>query len=75
MDQVCGWFASLNLGKDYSSLLKENLIGGDVLTTMSMEDFRSIGITAFGDLRRIQLKLDEQNKKWNAVCEQRLIMS
>jgi len=53
----------LSLSKDYSSLIRENGIVGEVLIEMSEDDFKAIGITAFGDLRRLPKKVAELQKK------------
>lgn len=59
VDQVVNWMKSLNLGEDYSGIIKQNHIDGDVLSVMKMEDFRELGIKAFGDVNKILRKVKE----------------
>ncbi len=51
---VVEWMKYLSLGKDYSALIQSNSIDGDALRMMTSEDFKEAGITALGDLKKIQ---------------------
>lgn len=57
VDKVCEWLKTLQLSKDYSSLFIQNAIDGAVLVTMSQADIKDIGITAFGDVRKLDMAL------------------
>ena len=52
---VKNWFYSLSLAKDYSQLLEENEINGSILMEELKEkkDLAELGITLFGDVRRV----------------------
>ncbi len=39
--------------------LKQNDIDGCVLASMTADDLKAIGITSFGDVRKIQLNLQQ----------------
>lgn len=54
------WLGGLCLTTDYSKLFEKEGIDGAVLSTMTKEDLRSIGITAFGDLKKIEEGVKEQ---------------
>jgi len=43
--------ASLTLSKSYSSIIQENFVTGEVLTTMTKEDWNALGVKVFGDVR------------------------
>jgi len=53
VDEVIEWMSRLNLSKNYSPLLKEHNINGIVLKTMTKEDWNTIGINVFGDVRTL----------------------
>eukprot|EP01060_Flectonema_neradi_P003226 TRINITY_DN1206_c1_g4_i1.p1 TRINITY_DN1206_c1_g4~~TRINITY_DN1206_c1_g4_i1.p1 ORF type:complete len:484 (+),score=101.02 TRINITY_DN1206_c1_g4_i1:154-1605(+) len=57
VQEIIAWMASLSLGNDYSKCLTENAIDGAVLTSLSESDLPSIGITAFGDKRKIAMAM------------------
>jgi len=54
VDDVCTWLKTLTLSKDYSSLFSTNAIDGSVLISLTADDLRSIGITTFGDIRKME---------------------
>lgn len=54
------WLGGLCLTQDYSKLFAKEGIDGSVLLTMTKEDLKSIGITTFGDLRKIEQGIKEQ---------------
>jgi serine/threonine protein kinase len=54
VDNVCDWMKQLNLTKDYSSLIQSNGIDGEALLQMkSKDEWRELGVTAFGDLLKL----------------------
>jgi len=55
IDEVCGWFEKLSLSKNYTTLLKTNGVDGDILVNelKTADDMKEIGITSFGDIRKI----------------------
>ncbi|KAJ9465598.1 F-actin-capping protein subunit beta [Diplonema papillatum] len=54
VEDVCAWIRTLGLASDYSQAVRENAIDGEVLPTMSEADLQeAMGITAFGDKRKI----------------------
>eukprot|EP00757_Euglenozoa_sp_SAG-D1_P023215 gene23215-9532_t len=47
------------MSKDYSDLIHESAIDGIVLKDLSKDDWKEVGITVFGDNRKLaQLKKD-----------------
>ena len=54
VEKVKEWFLKLGLQKDYSSLLEENQVNGQLLVKdlASKEDLVEFGITLFGDVRK-----------------------
>ncbi len=57
VSDVMNWMKSLVLTTDYATLVKSNGIDGDVLSMMSADDFKDIGVTALGDLKKIKRAL------------------
>jgi hypothetical protein len=54
VQDVCNWLSTLNLSQDYSKIFAKNAIDGDVLVTLTGEDIKELGITVFGDVRKLQ---------------------
>lgn len=50
-DDVVMFLKTLKLSKDYSEIIKQNNVNGEVLETMTRSDWQEVGITVFGDLR------------------------
>ena len=67
VDEVMEWVATLQLKKNYSQLLKDNDVEGDVLVEhlKTKDDWNELGITAFGDQRKLiratQILLNRKN--------------
>jgi len=53
--EVTEWMSHLHLSKEYNSLVKEHNINGLVLKTMTKEDWNSLGLTVFGDVRTLTI--------------------
>lgn len=54
VEEVCEWMKTLRLSKDYSDLIRNNAIDGDVLKYMTdKQSWKDLGITTFGDLVKI----------------------
>lgn len=51
---VCMWMNSLNLSREYSSIISSKKITGSLLMTLTTkEDWKALGITAIGDLIKL----------------------
>jgi len=63
-NQVIAWMQSLNLSEDYTNLIIDNAVDGFVLSTMeTKEDWHELGITKFGDVRKLLYAVKVQLKK------------
>jgi class 3 adenylate cyclase/predicted ATPase len=49
---IASWLHSLGLGQ-YEDAFRENRIGADILTSLTAEDLRDLGVTLVGDRRRL----------------------
>ncbi len=49
---VADWLRALNLGQ-YEAAFRENSVGVDVLSTLTAEDLKDLGVMAIGDRRRL----------------------
>lgn len=56
VDEVCNWLKTINLGDDYTEQIKKSKIDGEVLLTMSTQDFSQVGF-AFGDARKAEMRV------------------
>lgn len=63
--QLHKWLSSLKLSQDYSEIMKKEAIDGSVLCMMSQSDLQSIGISAFGDRKKIEVSLNELKENAN----------
>lgn len=63
VEKVVQWFATLKLSKDYSETIRREGIDGTVLSVMQPDDFRSIGITAFGDTKKLDMQVSRRRRK------------
>jgi len=59
IDEVVEWIKALKLSEDYSKLIIDNAIDGPVLVSMTNEDWKNLGITKFGDIRKCTLALQK----------------
>src|SRR4051812_18506985 len=55
VEDVISWMKSLKLSKDYSNTIEENGVDGSALVILTEDDWKSMGITAVGDRRKIVL--------------------
>eukprot|EP00668_Euglena_longa_P026183 GGOE01032751.1.p1 GENE.GGOE01032751.1~~GGOE01032751.1.p1 ORF type:complete len:424 (+),score=29.77 GGOE01032751.1:77-1348(+) len=55
VDDTCVWLDSLGLSQDHRTLAREQHLVGSIVLSMQEEDWRRLGVNAFGDLRIIQL--------------------
>jgi len=63
VNDVCNWFTKLSLTNSYATMLTQNGVDGDILVNelKTSEDLKQIGITSFGDIRKI-LRAKEPDK-------------
>eukprot|EP00667_Euglena_gracilis_P026806 EG_transcript_32633 len=62
---TCSWLNCLGLSQDYQALVRAQHLVGTIVLSMQEEDWRRIGINAFGDLRIIQLATEELRDRRN----------
>ena len=52
MTDVAAWLRGLGLGR-YEATFRDNDVGADVLSELTAEDLREIGVASVGDRRRL----------------------
>jgi len=58
IDDVVRWIKNLSLSQDYSQLIMDNAVDGSVLMTMTTDDdWKYLGITKFGDIRKCKMAI------------------
>jgi len=55
-NEVCDWLKTINLGDDYTAQITKAKIDGEVLVTMTTQDFTQVGF-AFGDARKAEMRV------------------
>eukprot|EP01125_Pyxidicula_operculata_P020420 TRINITY_DN7536_c0_g1_i2.p1 TRINITY_DN7536_c0_g1~~TRINITY_DN7536_c0_g1_i2.p1 ORF type:complete len:177 (+),score=21.25 TRINITY_DN7536_c0_g1_i2:197-727(+) len=52
--EVASWMSRIRLSRDYTSLIVDNAVDGEVLVDMTRtQDWRDLGISIFGDVRKL----------------------
>jgi tetratricopeptide (TPR) repeat protein len=59
VEQVCEWLKKRNFREGIVSMCKEELVDGEVLLSLTEEDMLKLGISAFGERRKLNLAITE----------------
>jgi len=63
VDQVCQWFETIKLG-EYNELLRSAKIDGEEMWLMTLQDWKELGISAFGDVKKLQRGFSKLGKNF-----------
>lgn len=53
VEDICTFIASLQLSQDYSAMVRDQQLDGDVFVSLTEADLESLGVKIFGDRRKI----------------------
>ena len=65
---VGNWLRSLGLG-EYEASFKENRIDAEVLSRLTAEDLKELGVIALGDRRKILTAIGDMSRPLTAITE------